>query len=155
MRTAWRVWSHRRVILACVVAGSILVTALVAQSGTDLKVTDAEGVVVNLKQACVDYGRPGMLYVVGTYPRECQGFRVKQGVATVTVSWTRVVKLTVLPPKDEALLGPPRAEVVLVDGKVVTVELVTGSLACETDLGAYKIGLSQVKTIEPVKVPAK
>jgi hypothetical protein len=143
----------KRVASACVLLVSFAAAAS-AQTGTDLKVTDVSGAVVNVKNACVDYTALASPLPVIPVRKECEGIRIFQGVAEVTLRWKVVAKLTLLREKAQDRF---EAEVSLVNGKVMTVELEKPArgLKGETDLGDYKIDLAQVKTIEPVRRAAK
>lgn len=154
MRIDWLGVVIKRVALVSALVGLIAVPGF-AKTGTDLMVTDVEGVVVLVSKACVDYG--GNIRTFGVNYEECAGIRIKQGVANVTLMWNRVVKLALLPETKDGL----KAEVTLIDGRVTTVNLVGGRVIGGTDLGYYEISLKQVRTIEPVnnddevKTPSK
>jgi len=114
---------------------------------TDVRITDAGGVEVLVKDVNIDYG--GLL----GGDKETEGIRVTQGEALVTAKWEDIQSI-VITGRDPAA-GRMTVEIVLKDGKKVPATLVRKGrmkLTGRSDLGDYAIDLEKIRRIAPVSI---
>ena len=130
----------------CAIAAVFLLSAGYAFSA-DLRVTDATGTAVLIREAFVDYG--GF-----SGDKETAGIRIAQGNAVVTAKWTNIQALTVTGKEPSTTQTRIKVEVTLRNGNKVSGILVNKGrmkLFGKTDLGEYVIDLDQIRTITPVQ----
>jgi hypothetical protein len=114
-----------------------------------VKITDVKDNVIELKNPKIDYTSYSVVY---TSDYESSGIRIIQGQGTITVNWDKINELNII--KSNGKTYNLKAEILMVDGKKILVELVGDSkngLNGQSELGFYKINLYNVKTIVPIR----
>ena len=125
----------------------VVVASVVAASAQTLKVTDANGTVVDLRDARLDYTSYSFIY---TNDFESTGIRAYQGAGVITISWSRIDTVTITRKKTDTTPWRLEGEVLLVDKTRRPIEFVYPSkkgLYGQTDLGEFSIALESVKSI--------
>ena len=110
-----------------------------------IKVTDAEGVILEVKNPEIDYSPDDK-----TPESESFGIRIKSKDQTETITWDEIKHIDITKAGKDSI----NARLTLADGKILDVDLVKdskGGLSGTTNSGAFQIPMGKVKSIDVIE----